>query len=263
MSTLRPKWNKAFFGKSEALTNDQFNLLISTKLSHYRKATKKLPRVSSLALQCERAGSAESSGWLWGVKTLALRCEISLLALSLFPLTKARIIHILNTFIMPDFKFVRRVNPVKRSDPAKWYAIPAGRKMLEADEVAGAATLNTTISKGEMKASFEALSEVAPGMLDQGFTIKLGDLGHIALSFGSTGVDNIADFDAATMIKNPKIIFTPSKKLKEAIKQASYRNVGVVENGFTYASVKDYQKFQVSARPGEGGGEGGGDDVLE
>jgi hypothetical protein len=91
-------------------------------------------------------------------------------------------------------------------------------------------------------------------------------LGTFRLSFGSEGVEDITKFKAAEMIKNLRIIFTPDKQLQEDIlSNVTFENAGVVEDGFTYPSLKDYLKKVVSDRPatgdgGNSGGTGGGDD---
>ena len=87
-----------------------------------------------------------------------------------------------------------------------------------------------------------------------GNSVQLGKLGTLRLSFGSVGVEDVDQFNAATMIKNVKVIFTPSKELMSAIKDGlSFENVGVVDNGFTYASTRAYKEAK-----GQGGGSGSG-----
>ena len=101
-----------------------------------------------------------------------------------------------------------------------------------------------------------------PELLLSGISVKLGKLGTLRFSFGSKGVARPEDFNAS-LIKNAKFIFTPSTALKEAITRATFENVGVVEDGFTYASLQAYRDYQVDKRPGgttgeDGGNEGGG-----
>jgi len=164
---------------------------------------------------------------------------------------------------MAKFKYVQRVNPNKRKDPAKWYASPTTYEQLDTKAVCRAATRNTSTSATELSSSVDILCDAVPGWLQQGFSVRIGTLGSMRLSFGSTGVESIDKFDASTMIKNVKIIFTPSKELKTAVMNGlTFENAGVVVDGFSYPSVKAYNEFQVSARnpqnPGDSGG-GSGD----
>ena len=77
------------------------------------------------------------------------------------------------------------------------------------------------------------------------------------------------------MIKNLKVVFSPSKTLLSSIEQGlQFENVGVVSEGFTFPSTKSYLKYLETGKlptpgdddeeeeegggtePGQGGGEG-------
>ena len=150
--------------------------------------------------------------------------------------------------------------PNDKSAPAKWYAIPSIVNRLDARAVSKAVTRNTTMSPIELETAFNLVCEGIIDRLQQGNSVQLGDLGILRLSFSSTGVENIEEFNAATMIKNLKVIFTPSKTLLEAVKSGvSFENVGVVEEGFTYPSVKAYQEYKVATRTENGSSSGSTD----
>ena len=148
---------------------------------------------------------------------------------------------------------------MKKDEPGKWYAIPTIVNSLNTRAVCKAVTRNTTVAPTELESSFNLVCDGIPTELQQGNSVRLGELGTLRLSFGSVGVEKIEDFNAATMIKNVKVIFTPSKELMSAIKNGlSFENVGVVEEGFTYTSLKAYQEYKVAARPGGSGSGSGG-----
>ena len=106
-----------------------------------------------------------------------------------------------------------------------------------------AATENTTTAPIEMEAALELLGRHARQQLQQGHTVRVGDLGTIRVSFKSDGVENITDFNAGAMIKNPRIIFTPSKEFRESVLQGiQFQNAGVLDEGISYASLADYKK---------------------
>ena len=159
-----------------------------------------------------------------------------------------------------NFNLALRVNP--QTKEKQWYAVPASKGALDADETAAMAVADTTLSKGEYKHAMEVTSEKLIAMLLSGVTITIGDLGKLRLSFGSKGAASIDEFDTVTMIQNPKIIFTPSKKLKSAIEQATFEVEGVVEDGIKYGSLASYRKVKGLAPGGgttePGGGEDGG-----
>ena len=155
---------------------------------------------------------------------------------------------------MPKFRFVKRKSLQKKDDPGKWYASPIVENRLNTGTVCRVVTRNTTTAPTELESGFNLVCDGIPLQLQLGNSVQLGKLGILRLSFGSSGVDNIDAFNAATMIRNVKVIFTPSKELMSAIKDGlSFENVGVVDNGFTYASTRAYKEAK-----GQGGGSGSG-----
>ena len=111
---------------------------------------------------------------------------------------------------------------------------------------------DTTLSKGEYKHVMEVSSEKLTPAILRGISVTIGSLGKLRLSFGSKGVANMEDFDAQTMIKNAKFIFTPSKELKAALASATFEVEGVVEDGIKYGTVASYRKAKGIVTPGGG-----------
>ena len=162
-----------------------------------------------------------------------------------------------------NFNLVKRKEPVTKVD--KWYAAPASKGALDADETAALAVADTTLSKGEYKHAMEISSEKLIPAILRGITVTIGSLGKLRLSFGSKGVENMDDFDAKSMIQNAKFIFTPSKELKAALSTASFEMEGVVEDGVKYGNLRSYQveKGLSTVDPGTGTTPGGGTDDGE
>lgn len=171
--------------------------------------------------------------------------------------------------VMYKFKLVQKINPSDKNAPRKWYATSVGEKSQTVKAMTRAATENTTTAPIEMEASLELLGKYAVEQLQQGHIVKIGELGTLRISFQSEGVSDINDFNAATMIKNPRLIFTPSKTFREnVVNGIQFQNAGVVENGISYTSLADYRKAkgitggssstdEPSADDSGGGGVGG------
>lgn len=154
---------------------------------------------------------------------------------------------------MAKYKLIKKVNPQKRQEPGKWYATPKSETPLSGKAMTRAATANTTTAPIEMEASLELLAKFVPLQLQQGHTVKIPGLGTFRLTFKSDGVENIDDFRANSMIKNARIVFTPSKELRESVLSGlSFEDGGVLENDISYASLADY-------RMAKGAPAGGGD----
>ncbi len=161
-----------------------------------------------------------------------------------------------------NFNYTKRIDPTSGDEKKMiWYATPATKGAMDADETARMAVADTTLSKGEFKHAMEVASEKLIPLILSGISVTIGDLGKLRLSFGSKGVENIDDFDAQTMIQNAKIIFTPSQTLKQALKTATFEAEGVVEDGIKYGSLKSYRLAKgLEVAPGTGTEPGGEDD---
>ena len=109
---------------------------------------------------------------------------------------------------MYKYKLVKKINPQDKAAPKKWYAIPISEVPQTVKAMTRAATENTTTAPIEMEAALELLGRHARQQLQQGHTVRVSD-----------GVENITDFNAGAMIKNPRIIFTPSKEFRESVLQ--------------------------------------------
>ncbi len=157
-----------------------------------------------------------------------------------------------------NYNLAKRYNP--QTKEKLWYAVPASKGVMDADETAKTAVADTTLSKGEYKHVMDVSSEKLVPLILSGITVTFGGFGKLRLSFGSKGVANIEDFDVKTMLKNAKFIFTPSKELKDAILGATFELEGVVEDGVKYGSMASYRKAKGLDSDDENAGGGSEDD---
>lgn len=143
---------------------------------------------------------------------------------------------------MAKYKLIKRTNPLKKDQPAKWHATPNSETALSGKAMTRTATANTTVAPMEMETSLDLLAKYVPLQLQQGHTVKIPGLGSFRLTFKSDGVENINDFRANSMIKNARIVFTPSKELRESVLSGlTFEDGGVLENDISYASLTDYR----------------------
>lgn len=154
---------------------------------------------------------------------------------------------------MYKFKLIKKINPQDKSAPKKWYAVPISESPQSFRETARRATQNTTISAMELETAIDLLGSYAIEQLLAGHTIRIGNLGTLRITFKSEGVDNIDDFNASSMIKEARVVFTPSKEFREAVtNNIVFGNAGVLEDDINYASLADYRR----AKEQSGGGGG-------
>lgn len=150
---------------------------------------------------------------------------------------------------------------MNRTAAKKWYAVAIASDAQSVKAMTRAATENTTTAPIEMEASLELLGNYAMEQLLQGHIVKVGDLGTLRITFKSDGVEDITKFNAGTMIKEPRILFTPSKTLREGVIQSlQFQNGGVLEEGVSYATLADYKVAKGITTGGGSGSGGSGDD---
>lgn len=162
---------------------------------------------------------------------------------------------------MYKYKLMQKINPQNKTAAKKWYAVAIGNDAQNVKAMTRAATENTTTAPIEMEASLDLLGKYALEQLVQGHIVKVGDLGSLRITFKSEGVEDITKFNAGTMIKEPRIVFTPSKTLRESvIKSLQFQNGGVLEEGVSYATLADYKVAKGITTGGGSGSGGSGDD---
>lgn len=138
------------------------------------------------------------------------------------------------------YNLVRRLDPTSESKEMKWYAVPVSSGSLTMDETAQIAMNNTSLINEDFKYVMNAsVDNLLPAILF-GRSVTLGKWGKFRLSFGSEGVDDIDEFDPERMIKNIKLVQTPSVDLKQMIQDVTFELEGIVEDGIKYGSKESY-----------------------
>lgn len=144
---------------------------------------------------------------------------------------------------MTKVKLVQRGNPARPEEGKKWYGTAVSGRPLPVRQMARFATRNTSTTPLELEGALELFGEYAIAQLLQGHAVKLGYLGTLRLTFKSEGADDIRDYHPARMVREPRILFTPSKELRNrVVKNLTFELGPVVKDGVTYASVSDFLK---------------------
>ncbi len=119
------------------------------------------------------------------------------------------------------YNILKRANPLKPSDPKKFYAAPvyAGEVTMRAlaDEISEVCTL----TPADVIAVIEALLQRLPALLKNGQIIRLGDFGTIKLSFSAKGKIKQEEVHAGD-IKNVRVLFLPSVELKRKLQDIGF-----------------------------------------
>lgn len=124
-----------------------------------------------------------------------------------------------------NFKLMQRFSiPGDNSSEKKWYATAKSTGTADIDEICLLIAARSTVSSADVKAVLDNLNFVIDFQLKSGRIVKMGELGSFRLSIGSKGVANREDF-SQSLLKAPRIVFTPGNALKETRLTAKFSQV--------------------------------------
>lgn len=101
----------------------------------------------------------------------------------------------------------------KLETPKKYYAQAINSGRTDLDTVCDEIAEQCALTSADVKAMLDRMNFILNKELRMGRIVQLGELGSFRLGVGSVGAEKEDDFHVA-MIKKPKIIFTPGKKLQ-------------------------------------------------
>ncbi len=123
---------------------------------------------------------------------------------------------------MPVFlNKVERGNPLKKTDPKKWYVTLKTVTQLKESDVARQIADETTLNRKEAEMALAQLEKVLITNLLASNSVQLGDWGSFHLTCNSEGMDT-KEALTASAVEGLNIRFTPGKALKEALMKATF-----------------------------------------
>ena len=120
-----------------------------------------------------------------------------------------------------NYKAVAKKNPLKQTDPPKYYAQAISTGDVSLRQLAKLITGNSTVKSADTMAVLEGLLEVIPQALADGKIVRLGDFGSFSLSISSDGVDS-AEKLSSVSIRKTAVKFRPGKEFSNAISHLEF-----------------------------------------
>lgn len=120
-----------------------------------------------------------------------------------------------------NYKAVAKKNPLKPTDPPKYYAQAISTGDVSLRQLAKLITGNSTVKSADTMAVLEGLLEVIPQALADGKIVRLGDFGSFSLSISSDGVDS-AEKLSSVSIRKTAVKFRPGKEFSNAISHLEF-----------------------------------------
>ena len=103
-------------------------------------------------------------------------------------------------------------------------AVSSGEMTLE--ELCEDIAESSTLTSADVKACLDRLAWIISKNLKAGRIVQMGELGNFRLTVGSKGSITKEDFNAS-LIKKPKVVFHPGKRIQEARTETSFERIGV------------------------------------
>ncbi len=98
------------------------------------------------------------------------------------------------------------------------------------DELCDSIAQETALSSADVKGVMDRLARISSIHLKAGRSLNLGELGSLRVALCSDGAPNPEDYDASTMMRPLKIVFTPGKLLTDIRKKATFDRITIKPN---------------------------------
>lgn len=104
----------------------------------------------------------------------------------------------------------------KRMGQTVYYAYPKSQQKLDNDTLIERIVRETSLSEGDVRNALVSLSNVVCEALKLGMSVDLAELGSFRLVVPSKMMDTPEEVTVREALKNPKIVFTPKQKMRDA-----------------------------------------------
>lgn len=115
-----------------------------------------------------------------------------------------------------NYKAVAKKNPLKQTEPAKYYANIVTTGNLTLRQLAKEISAISTVSVADTMAVLEGLLEVVPKQLANGNIVRLGEFGSFNIQVKSAGADTAKDLTKDQITKT-SVKFRAGKEFMQVI----------------------------------------------
>lgn len=122
------------------------------------------------------------------------------------------------------YKVVSKKNPFKPDDDPKYYAAVVSRRTIKVRELAEEIARRSTLSPIDVVAMIEAMLQVIPEKLSDGYNITLGEFGTYSMSLKSRAADLPEKFNS-TNIYEKRMVFRTGNFVKNKLANTGLEKV--------------------------------------
>ena len=113
-------------------------------------------------------------------------------------------------------------------DAKLYYARAVSSGEMTFDELCEDIAETCTLTSADVKAVLDRMAWIISKNLKAGRIVQMGELGNFRLTIGSQGTITKEEFNAS-LIKKPKVVFHPGKRIQEARTETSFERIGATE----------------------------------
>lgn len=130
------------------------------------------------------------------------------------------------------YKIIARGNPQNKNEEKKYYACAQSMGEMTLEDMSKLIEKNCTLTSTDIMAVLNATDEVMREQLANSMIVRIGNLGRVRLSLSGKGALSPETYSASN-IKRAKIVFTPSKATRKALKVLEYERITASADGGT------------------------------
>lgn len=125
------------------------------------------------------------------------------------------------------YKLVQRPDFSKDApkDAKKYFAQMLSNGTVGFEELCESIAEETALTSADVKACLDRMARILARNLKEGRNVQLGELGSMRIACGSKGSATEREFDAATMMKKPSVVYTPGKLLQDMRTKVTYERI--------------------------------------
>ena len=121
---------------------------------------------------------------------------------------------------MIDFEIKSKTQPIgTRKGQTVYFAQPKSQQYFTNKMLIERIVRETSLSEGDVKNALISLSNVVCEAMQLGMSVDLAELGSFRVVVPSKMMDSAAEVTVKDALKNPKIVFTPKQKMRDAANQ--------------------------------------------
>ena len=115
-------------------------------------------------------------------------------------------------------------------DAKLYYAQAVSTGYMTFDELCDEISEACALTSADIKAIMDRMNHVLDKNLKAGRIVQFGEIGNFRMTVGSSGSATIEDFNADTMLRKPKITFSPGSFLQNTRTLAKFERLTIKEN---------------------------------